>query len=96
MNNQSLALQQRALMDFEIFLQKFLEQTDNDLQYYTNKIQQLQIDRVPVEVCEQYYTHYAYPKIAKLKGLIQQISDKDLRYVRKVTDTITEALNKAQ
>ncbi|MBN2892437.1 MAG: hypothetical protein JXL97_11265 [Bacteroidales bacterium] len=96
MDNQSLLLQHRALIEFEQFLQKFQYQINNDLKYYNDKIQQLRMDGVPVEVCEKYQNHYAQPKVVKLNGLIQQIAEKDLKYVNKVTQKITDALNTAK
>lgn len=96
MDKQSLLLQHSALIEFEQFLQKFQYQISSDLKFYKDKIQQLRMDGVPVEVCEKYQNHYALPKVVKLKGLIQQITEKDLKYVSNVTQKITDALNTAK
>ncbi len=96
MDNQSLLVQYEALVQFEEFLQKFQYQISEDLKYYNDKIQQLRKDGVPIEVCEKYQNHFAQPKVVKLKAMIQKISEQDLRYISKVTDKMTDALNAAK
>lgn len=96
MSSQRLNVQLQQLQELGKFLQKFDQILQKNKQDYTKRLEALSQSGLAQEVEQNYGPNYATPKLKAIDQIVNDISTRDIPYVKKNLQAIQQAINAAK